>query len=850
MATVYLADDLRHDRSVALKVLRPELAAVVGVERFLAEIKTTASLQHPHILPLFDSGRADSFVFYVMPYVDEESLSEKLERVHQLPVDEAVGIAIAVASAIQAAHDQGIVHRDIKPQNILLSRGDPLVADFGIALAAGVVGEGRMTETGVSMGTPYYMSPEQATGERTVDGRADVYSLSCVLYEMLTGEPPFQGSTVQAVLGRIITGGLTPPSELRPSVPPNVEAAITKGLEKLPADRFQSARDLGEALADPSFTHSGQDTEGSVAGPRPHAWIRDARSQAAVAAAVVMTALAWVGLPSRETVPEPVSFQLLAPTNAMFVESTPAVSPDGRSIAYIAQGMDGISRIYRRELSEAEPAVVPGTESATTVLFSPDGGWLVFRRRGVGLTKIPVEGGVATTLTELMNTFGPAAGGWTSDGRVLHQFQDHLWVIPAEGGTLEPLSPSELNGERYVVTGVLPLPDASAAVVDYRQDGRPPSLAIVDLTTGDMNPLLDEARAVGVVADHLVYARSDGVVAAVPFDQGRRELVGSPVTLPLDVGTPARARWRATEAALVFFEGGESLSELRLVDRTGFESVVEGAPLKDWLFPRFSPDGRRIASEIHERGGHVWVYDLNAATLTRLTSEGHNTRPAWSPDGSRLAYWRLGLARGREGDLFTRSSDVATPEFAVAASQGRSGTMDWLGADRLLVNFDGDVWAMPMGGDTALTPLVATAANEYAAVASADGAWIAYVSDESGSPQVYVRAANGTGPAYTVSTDGGIAPVWAPHGTELFYVAPDGLVAARLRFDPEFALDRDVLFDLPGFGELGSDPSYAVHPDGERFLFTRPSGQESLRIRVIANFGVQLRRWLAEAGGE
>ncbi|NIP78699.1 MAG: serine/threonine protein kinase, partial [Desulfuromonadales bacterium] len=224
MATVYLAEDLKHDRQVAVKVLRPELAAVVGAERFLAEIRTTANLEDPHILPLYDSGEADGFLFYVMPYVEGESLRDRLDREHQLPVDEAVEIARKVGRALAFAHEQGVVHRDVKPANILLRRGEPLVADFGIALALSEAGGGRITETGLSLGTPHYMSPEQASGERTLDPRSDVYALGCVLYEMLAGEPPYAGPTAQAVLAKILTDQPRRIMELRRSVPEHVDA--------------------------------------------------------------------------------------------------------------------------------------------------------------------------------------------------------------------------------------------------------------------------------------------------------------------------------------------------------------------------------------------------------------------------------------------------------------------------------------------------------------------------------------------------------------------------------------------------------------------------------------------------
>jgi serine/threonine-protein kinase len=227
MATVYLAADLKHERSVALKVLKPELAAVVGAERFLAEIKTTANLQHPHILPLFDSGEADGFLFYVMPYVEGETLRGRLDREKQLGVDDALGLAAKLCDALDYAHSEGVIHRDIKPANILLSkRGEPLVADFGIALAVAQAGGGRITETGLSLGTPHYMSPEQATGDSEVDPRSDVYALGCVVYEMLAGEPPFTATTAQAVLAKILTMDAPSVTMVRRTVPPNVSAAV------------------------------------------------------------------------------------------------------------------------------------------------------------------------------------------------------------------------------------------------------------------------------------------------------------------------------------------------------------------------------------------------------------------------------------------------------------------------------------------------------------------------------------------------------------------------------------------------------------------------------------------------
>ncbi len=248
MATVYLAEDLRHERNVAVKVLRPELAAVLGAERFLREITVTANLHHPHILPLHDSGEVDSFLYYVMPFVEGESLREKLNREKQLAIGESLEIAKAVASALDYAHRHEVIHRDIKPENILLHDGQALVADFGIALGVSAAQGKRLTETGLSLGTPEYMSPEQVAGERELDARSDIYSLACVLYEMLAGYPPFTASTAQAVLARHVTDPVPPITTVRSSVPAATVAALNKALEKAPADRFDTAKAFAEGL--------------------------------------------------------------------------------------------------------------------------------------------------------------------------------------------------------------------------------------------------------------------------------------------------------------------------------------------------------------------------------------------------------------------------------------------------------------------------------------------------------------------------------------------------------------------------------------------------------------------------
>ncbi|HEU5218905.1 MAG TPA: protein kinase [Gemmatimonadales bacterium] len=355
MATVYLALDLKHDRKVALKVLKPELAAVLGAERFVVEIKTTAALQHPHILPLFDSGTADGFLYYVMPYVEGETLRNKLDRETQLGIDEAVKITTEVADALDYAHRHGVIHRDIKPENILLHDGRPMVADFGIALAVSAAAGGRMTETGLSLGTPHYMSPEQATADKEITARSDVYSLASVLYEMLTGTPPHTGASAQQIIMKIVTEEAAPVTRLRKSVPPNVAAAVGKALERLPADRFESARAFAEALGNPGFTTARITPQagGTATARGIGAWIRSPWSWAAIVVVAGLAAALFAtgaAAPARVTF-VPKSFR----SEAIFVAR---FAPDGQTIVFNSTGETGtVSRLFviRPDYPAAEP---------------------------------------------------------------------------------------------------------------------------------------------------------------------------------------------------------------------------------------------------------------------------------------------------------------------------------------------------------------------------------------------------------------------------------------------------------------------------------------------------------------
>ena len=384
VATVYLSEDLKHHRKVALKVLKPELAAVVGAERFLAEITTTANLTHPHILPLHDSGEADGFLFYVMPHIEGESLRERINREKQLGVDDALAITQKVAGALDNAHERGVVHRDIKPGNILLSeQGEPLIADFGIALAVAQAGGGRITETGLSLGTPHYMSPEQATGDRDVDPRSDVYALGCVLYEMLAGQPPFSATTAQAVLVKILTADAPSITSERRTVPAHVGHALARALEKLPADRFTSAAEFGTALGDESFTYKARARTSVAASPSepvatPATMLGPWNRLTIVGwslAAVATLGFAWSLF--RPEPPQLVSRQVLSTEGWAGLGTAfgryAAIAPDGSSVI-LPVG----DQLALKMKGSTEITPIPGTEQGRDVVYSPEGQWIAY----------------------------------------------------------------------------------------------------------------------------------------------------------------------------------------------------------------------------------------------------------------------------------------------------------------------------------------------------------------------------------------------------------------------------------------------------------------------------------------
>ena len=846
MATVYLARDLRHDRQVALKLLEPELGAILGAERFLSEIRVTANLQHPNLLPLFDSGEADGLLYYVMPFVDGESLRQRLDRERQLPVDEALRIATLICGALDYAHRRGVIHRDLKPENILLNDdGQPLLADFGIALAVSRAGGARITQTGLSLGTPQYMSPEQATGDRAIDGRTDIYSLGAVTYEMLTGEPPHTAATAQGILAKLMVEEPRPLTVLRRSVRPGVDAAVRHALEKLPADRFATAKEFADAL-------NGTRDDASAF---PYASHDDSRwrraSVALLGVAAICMAVAVVTSLKLAHVASPQSdyFTLDVPDGQQLVVRAGApiaISPDGRTIAYSGTGPKS-SLLYVRRLDELQTNAYPAGEVQADLKFSPDGRSISLVTAEDRVQSISTTGGPLTLMARPRSLQGTAR---TPDGALVYIDSGSVWLVRTPGA------------ERRRITGVPPNEHLDNAGLPFVfPNGKDVAFWLRDTTGLHLAIAAMDGQAFTILSGPfgnllgysdgwLIYGREDGVIAAQRFDQRARRFSGDVVTL-LDGAT-----WHdegGLEAALsstgtlVYIRGDPSAS-LATVDARGVAQPA--SVVGSYWNPAWSPDGRKIAVEMRSSGGvgAIWVYDVASKALSRLTKPGTNAvRPTWTADGKRIAFSPGGAS---DTAIYSVPADLSGPEELLYAETGRSfrdatfspdGKFAVLRTDAALGKTLADIYVLPLRGATnrRAVPLVQSAAQEEMPSISPDSRWLAYQSNETGRAEIYVRPFPGGGGQVQVSASGGTAPRWTADG-HIVYRGPRAFWSATMSFAsgaPQITR-RDSLFADVYRRDDPDHASYDIARDGRIAVF-RPTGNAD--IVVITNWWTQVQ---------
>jgi serine/threonine-protein kinase len=874
MATVYRAQDLRHDRTVAVKVLRPELAAVLGAERFLSEIKVTANLQHPHILPLHDSGEADGFLFYVMPFVKGESLRAKLDREKQLSIDEAVGIAKSVAGALDYAHRQGVIHRDIKPANILLHDGQPMVADFGIALAVRAAGGPRLTETGLSLGTPQYMSPEQAAGDREVDGRADLYSLGAVLYEMLTGEPPHSGPTVQAVMARLLTDDPRPVTELRKAVPRHVAAAVHRALEKLPADRFGKVSEFVDVvsgrltLADMTVVD-----RAGASGPRPALIPRALPWALAASVGVVLIVQSFGegGERAANTVDyvhieldESIPMAFIGEAWGGIALPALAITPDGRSVVYAGQ-VGETTQLFVRSLDRYETRALAGTEGALNPVISPDGDWIVYSANN-HLNKVALAGGTPIPITEANQPYGTS---WAGDDRIVSITQD--------AGTLLLTSPFGTDVSRRFMD---PRIGAYAAEPYWLPDSEwflatcyiPFVVCAVSSETLEVRHLVAGGEAGDpdgtvirgtnprfVEPEYLIFsAPGSNTVMGVRFDPTTLTVLGDPVELLAGVrreGMHGALQLSVSGSGDLVYAPGEDGLRANLVwaepegvrDTLGFPAEIYG--------PYYvSPDQSRIAATLTTDVGEFELFFLDPV---------RGTRQRWvrrGPTGGGLLYFGGWLPDSRSAVVTIGRGD-SSRLVRIDALQARGGTILWEGKGEVSAGGQafgedgtGTFYIAYPGGDfypsrvsmdrladlppdalEAFPPMNDPLGQEYFSSQSPDGAWEIFNSDYEGQWELFARR-EGSDEVLKLSVDGAELGRWSPQGDGLYYRKRLDFYWVAMTGDPENPFTEPEFY-LGGNFLNTPGPELSVHPDGKRLLLLEgPPSRTTTHLNYIRNW--------------
>jgi Tol biopolymer transport system component len=875
MGAVWRADDTTLGRQVAIKVLPRELSVDPDrLSRFEREAQLLASLNHPSIAAVYGFHESDGLHFLVMEMVEGEDLARRLAR-GPIPLIEAVEIALHVAEAVEAAHDNGVIHRDLKPANVELTpKGKIKVLDFGLAKALSpdaASGDPSLSPTmtsagtiaGMLLGTAAYMSPEQARG-RAVDRRADVWAFGCVLYEMLTGRKTFEGETISDILASVLK---TDPDwdALPAATPQKLRRLLRRCLDRNPDRRLAHLsaarvvmREVLEGDTEEVEAQAGQPAQAAPASKvsRLLPWAVSALL------ALVLAVTFWQAVGRGDAEGETLTLVAPFPDGAIVPDEqmgVMALSPDGRTLA-IVLATESKKTLYIRNLSSAGLIAVPDTEDVSTPFFSPDSAWIGFFANDK-LKKVSVDGGIPITLTDAAGQNRGAS--WGSDDRIVYvpHYSLPMMVVSGAGGVSSPLTEIALDrGERthrwpFSVPGedlvlfTLGMMDSPESYDGARIDAIRPS-------SGERTTIYEGAsRAWYAPTGHLIFAR-DGFLFAAPFDVETLELEGNPVPLVENVlgvrssGVVYAAL--AENGLLAYIAGAQRSRQSRLTLRyLDGRSEQLPAPVAGYVDPRFSPDRSRIAVQIEGAATFdIWSYDLEQQTSTRLTFEGDNTLPNWSPDGKKIAF--ASVRNDALTAIYTKAADGSgsaelfySPDHLPGSggaepsgwsADGSSMAVEFTDADAgnlMAVFFD----------DKREQVLVNTPANESGAALSPDGRWIAYASDESGISQVFVRTYPGAGGHWQISNDGGLAPRWSPDGKRLFYRWRRDLWSARIEVGegrlnasrPELHFD-----DLPPATIIGD---YDVL-DSERILFVERVGEddEPAGVTVVTNWFEELKR--------